>query len=113
MATNIRVTAAKKVGTIKISGVPIRVDLATDITIDDGEEKSCYCLGAANLSLTQVFVRRGLSNELRESVLLHELIHIIDHIHNIDLSEEQVNTLGNALYEMGENNPGWWEIVHD
>lgn len=38
------------------------------------------------------------SEEQKKATLVHEIIHALDEIYGIDLKEEQVEKLGNALY---------------
>lgn len=38
--------------------------------------------------------------------MLHEIVHALDEMYNIELEEKQVEKLGNALYMLQRDNPG-------
>lgn len=53
----------------------------------------------------EIALREDISEESKEATLVHECLHALDEMYGIELSEEQVERLGNALYMFIEDNP--------
>lgn len=53
----------------------------------------------------EIALREDMSEESKEATLEHECLHALDEMYGIELSEEQVERLGNALYMFIEDNP--------
>lgn len=53
----------------------------------------------------EIALREDLTEESKEATLMHECLHALDEMYGIELSEEQVERLGNALYMFIEDNP--------
>ena len=53
----------------------------------------------------EIALREDISEEAKEATLMHECLHALDEMYGIELSEEQVERLGNALYMFIEDNP--------
>nr|DAQ16231.1 MAG TPA: llama Aa1 VHH domain, Botulinum, VHH, antibody, botulinum, neurotoxin.6A [Caudoviricetes sp.] len=53
----------------------------------------------------EIALREDITEESKEATLMHECLHAIDEMYGIELSEEQVERLGNALYMFIEDNP--------
>lgn len=62
-------------------------------------------LGEVDLSTQKMSILEGLSADKERSVVLHEIIHGIDDILDLGLSEEQVNGLENGLFAVMRDNP--------
>ena len=107
--SEIKFTKPKKVGIIRIGGVPITIKTADTIVVKNGKEDECW--GVAHWPTATVAVSRALSKENREVVLLHEMIHIISSMHGLGLNEQQVDRLSLALNEM-EYGSKWRKLVH-
>lgn len=57
----------------------------------------------------KIFLNADASVEQKKATLLHELLHALDEMYNINLKEKQVEKLGNALYMLIRDNPGMFE----
>lgn len=53
----------------------------------------------------EIALREDITEESKEATLMHECLHALDEMYGIELSEEQVERLGNALYMFIEDNP--------
>lgn len=53
----------------------------------------------------EIALREDMTEESKEAALMHECLHALDEMYGIELSEEQVERLGNALYMFIEDNP--------
>lgn len=53
----------------------------------------------------EIALREDMTEESKEATLMHECLHALDEMYGIELSEEQVERLGNALYMFIEDNP--------
>lgn len=53
----------------------------------------------------EMALREDMTEESKEATLMHECLHALDEMYGIELSEEQVERLGNALYMFIEDNP--------
>lgn len=54
----------------------------------------------------RILLNEGAKKEQKKAVLLHEIVHALDEMYNIELEEKQVEKLGNALYMLQRDNPG-------
>lgn len=53
----------------------------------------------------EIALREDITEEAKEATFMHECLHAIDEMYKIELSEEQIERLGNALYMFIEDNP--------
>lgn len=53
----------------------------------------------------EIALREDITEEAKEATLMHECLHALDEMYKIELSEEQIERLGNALYMFIEDNP--------
>lgn len=53
----------------------------------------------------EIALREDMTEESKEATLMRECLHALDEMYGIELSEEQVERLGNALYMFIEDNP--------
>jgi len=60
---------------------------------------------------SKILLKADVSEEQKRNTLLHEIIHAVDEAYNIELSEKQVDTLGNALMAVFIDNPDLKEKV--
>lgn len=54
----------------------------------------------------KIFLNACASEEQKKATLIHEIVHGLDEMYDIDLKEKQVEKLGNALYMLIKDNPG-------
>lgn len=54
----------------------------------------------------KIVLNADASEEQKKSTLVHELLHALDEMYNIELEEKQVEKLGNAVYMLQKDNPG-------
>lgn len=57
----------------------------------------------------KILLNEAAKEEQKKSTLLHELVHAMDEIYNIELEEKQVDKLGNAFYMLQKDNPELFE----
>lgn len=53
----------------------------------------------------EIALREDMTEESKEATLMHGCLRALDEMYGIELSEEQVERLGNALYMFIEDNP--------
>lgn len=53
----------------------------------------------------KIILNADASAGQKKSILVHELLHALDEMYNIELEEKQVEKLGNALYMLQLDNP--------
>lgn len=62
-------------------------------------------LGLCLSDTQQIWLCETNSDETMLNVLLHESIHTIDHVYNLDMTERQVAVLATALISFARDNP--------
>jgi hypothetical protein len=61
-------------------------------------------LAECNDETGEIHVKEGLLPSIEEMTVLHEVIHMIDGLMDIGLSEDQTSQLGNGLYQFLHDN---------
>lgn len=53
----------------------------------------------------EILINSGMPDDIKDSVLLHEIIHALADMNALNLSETQVSVLANGLFETLRANP--------
>jgi hypothetical protein len=62
-------------------------------------------LGEYDDETATVFIKPGLTPQIKRSTVVHECIHAISSMYGLELSESQVRVLESALIHLVDNNP--------
>jgi Zn-dependent peptidase ImmA (M78 family) len=57
----------------------------------------------------KIYIQKGLGREEEQDVILHEIIHAIDHSMHLDLDESQVSRLASGLIALFKDNPDFYK----
>lgn len=66
----------------------------------DGKE----CCGTINFDSSTIHLNGLMSNEENKNTLIHEILHGIEDMYGIELGEDKVDRLGNALFTILKDN---------
>ena len=77
------------------------VDIYNHQIVDDNE----VCYGTIGYDTGKISIDGTADRELQKCVLVHEIVHGIDDMFDIGLTEEQVVKLGKGLYQVVKDNP--------
>ena len=75
-----------------------------DIVICPDGVSKCYGNYSDEKQVIEICTAYSLAQQ--KATLLHELLHAIDAYHSLELTEETISALTNALAELEVNNPG-------
>lgn len=84
---------------LKICGFDFAITYQDEV-IENGER----CLGCCKSDRNLIEMKKGITPQRENEVLLHESIHAISDIMNLDLSENTVNSLGVSLTQFIKSN---------
>jgi hypothetical protein len=91
---------------LKICGFTFNV-VYKDAIVEEGNS----CLGVCKSDSNTIEIRNGITKQRENEVILHESLHSISDIMNLDLTDNQVNALGVMLVEFMANNRGFIKKV--
>lgn len=81
------------------------IDILEPTKIMDPDDPKVNLYGLQNLGKEfNVVVRKGLQHNLKQQTLMHEIIHTIENMHSMELSEMQVEILATGLLYIIKNN---------
>lgn len=86
---------------VKICFKDYKVNKIDGTVINDN--KVCY--GSIEYSEGHINISTLYSDDMQKCTLIHEIIHGIDELFNIDLQESQVEQLAKGLYGVIKDNP--------
>lgn len=69
-----------------------------DICLVDVVDKVSPRFGEADILNTTITIDRTVSRSIQEQCLLHEVIHVLEHLTGFEFSEEQVSSLASGIY---------------
>lgn len=84
--------------TLKIGGHEFKVLLVQSMASRD------ECYGKMWMDRLEIHIDSSVSKELQEETMLHEAIHAIDEENGLDLTEQQVQSLGHGIYQLIKTN---------
>lgn len=64
-------------------------------------------IGEADSEKGEIRLVEGLERSVYEATLLHEVLHIIDHHLDLDVTEAQITGLAQGLFQVWKDNPGF------
>ena len=89
---------------IHISGIDFGVHYKT------GEEMGGH-IGLAHFDRQEVWINQAHTAQTKKIALLHETLHILSSVYNLNFSEEQVVVMTHALLGALRNNPEFVEEI--
>lgn len=90
--------------TVKVLYKEYKVEQEENIHDEDGD-----LYGQVRFLEEIIVLNAAASDRTKEATLVHELVHALDDMYRINLEEEQVEKLGNALYMLISDNPELFE----
>jgi hypothetical protein len=87
---------------VKICGEIYRIVVKPELEMNNN-------LGLCHADRQEIWVNQKNTEQSNVNVLLHECVHAIDYLYDLDMSERQVNVISNALIAFGKDNP---ELMH-
>ncbi len=85
---------------VKIGGITYRIVYASKV--DDRDKYN----GVIEYRSCEIRLRENVSEQRMKKVLLHEILHGIDDVANIGLTEQQTDAVASGLYQVTVDNPG-------
>jgi hypothetical protein len=92
---------------LRILGHPIEVTTVKQLL------KGSENLGECESNDGTIRIRADLEESIYTATLLHEILHMIDHYLELELSEEQVVGLGEGLFSTLRENPELTNKIRD
>lgn len=62
-------------------------------------------IGLVNHNTQEVWINKNFNTQTKKIALLHEIIHAMDHMFNLKMSEENVVYTTHAFYSLLKDNP--------
>jgi len=84
---------------IKISGIEYA------IVMKSPEEMGGH-IGLANFNTQEISINQSMTSQTIKIAKWHEVIHMLDHAYDLDMTEKQVKFFTHALVALFEDNPG-------
>lgn len=84
---------------LKICGFDVPITYK-NLVVENGDS----CLGCCKSDNNSIEIKNGITPQRENEVILHESIHFMSDVHNLDLTENQVNTFGVVLIDYIVNN---------
>ncbi len=88
---------------VKISGIEYAIVMKTS-------EEMGGNIGLANFNTQEISINQHMTGQTIKIAKWHEVIHMLDHTYNLEMTERQVKFFTHALIALLEDNPG---IVED
>lgn len=86
-------------GKIKIGGLIFTVEEKFNEVRDKNQS------GSSCGNTQEIIIDKDISQQLKETTFIHEIIHQIDFVYNIGLEHQQVYQLETGLYSFIKDNP--------
>jgi len=84
--------------TLRISGHDVKVNLKKDLARDERN------MGQSCLHGMYINIDATILKTMQESTLIHEILHVINELNNIELSEKQIIQLECGIYQIINDN---------
>jgi len=88
---------------VKISGIEYTIVMKTS-------EEMGGTIGLAYFNTQEIWINHNMTGQTIKIAKWHEVIHMLDHTYNLEMTEQQVKFFTHALIALLEDNPG---IVED
>ena len=86
-------------GKVRISGIDYY------IIMKSAEEMGGH-IGLANFNTQEISINREMTDQTIKIAKWHEVIHMLDHAYDLEMTEKQVKFFTHALIALIEDNPG-------
>jgi glycogen debranching enzyme len=93
--------------TVKIGGYNYNVTKSEIVLNQDNE----VCYGTHDFTNLQINIASKYIKQVQDASFLHEIIHGISDIYHLNLKEDMVGKLGDALYQVIIDNPDMFKEV--
>lgn len=90
---------------MKIPKVIKAVGRSYQVHVEESKDFTGELNGEVNVDKQVIRIASGQGFEGERETLLHEVIHIVEKLFAVDLEEEQVKVLSNALFNVLRDNP--------
>lgn len=84
---------------VKISGIDYSIVMRSP-------EEMGGNIGLANFNHQEISINQSMTAQTIKIAKWHEVIHILDHTYDLDMTEKQVKFFTHALIALLEDNPG-------
>jgi hypothetical protein len=84
---------------VKISGIEYAIVMKTS-------EEMGGNIGLANFNTQEISINQNMTVQTIKIAKWHEVIHMLDHTYDLDMTEKQVKFFTHALIALFEDNPG-------
>ena len=85
---------------LKICGFDFKI-IYKNLVVESGDS----CLGCCKSDSNVIEIKNGIIPQREDEVILHESIHAMSDIMNLNLDENTVNTLGVVVIDFIKSNP--------
>ena len=79
---------------VKIAGVTYTINLCKDLISEE------ECFGKADFGHSRIKLDEGMSSEMKNATLLHEIIEVINSENSLKLKHQQIQCLATQLYQV-------------
>ncbi len=83
---------------VDIAGIKYTIELTKNLARDRNSSGEC------NLNQNCIYIEESISNDLKDKVLLHEIIEAINFEYSLNLSHNNIVILESALYQVFKHN---------
>jgi len=92
----------RKLRSLNIGGHKIKI-IYKDKLFDE-KNKKIELLGLADVDNLRIYIQNGLPESRFVEVMLHECLHVIASIYDLNMNERQINTLGVEVMKLIRSN---------
>ena len=93
------------VKTLKILGINFQINFIEDHSRTD------LCMGRVDIKTATINISKIMPEDNQRAIMLHEVIHAIDDMLSLDLSEQQVTCIAAVLFATMEENNYYFQKV--
>jgi len=76
------------------------LDLEFTVIDDDGSGWAAGAMGRADLKNSKIHICSEMEKGMKDSVLLHEVLHIIADIQGVEMSEQDTSCIASGFYSL-------------
>ncbi len=80
------------------------------VVVEDPKMWSVAGLGRTSLKLMEIALNEDMPNDIRHSVLLHEITHLIADMNSVELTEPQIDAISIGFFSLLQDNH---ELIRD
>lgn len=84
---------------VKISGIEYAIVMKPP-------EEMGGSIGLANFNTQEILINQNMTRQTIKIAKWHEVIHMLDHTYDLEMTEKQVKFFTHALIALFEDNPG-------